>query len=126
MVDTDIVFVPDDVLQLMKTMQETGADIVTGLYKEGYPPHQWSIFDDKLGHPTEFGDKPFEIGACGMGFCLMNKKAMTICEKPFDPITENDVRYGEDVSFCVRAKKKGLKIVCEPNVKVGHLRLQEL
>lgn len=126
MVDTDIVFVPDDILTLIKTMRTTGADIITGLYKEGYSPHQWAIFDDKLGHPIEIPEEPFLIGACGMGFCLMNKKAMKMSEKPFDPITDNDVRHGEDVSFCLRAKKKGLKIVCEPNVKVGHLRLQEL
>lgn len=128
MIDTDIVFVPEDVLQLIATMRTTGADVVTGLYKEGYTPHQWAIFDDKLGHPIELPDKPFEIGACGMGFCLINKKALVgkMREKPFDPITDNDVRHGEDVSFCLRVKKLGFKIVCDPNVRVGHLRLQEL
>lgn len=126
MVDTDIVFKKDDVMKLLNTMYETKADICTGVYREGYPPHSYALFQKDFTHPTVLEDNPFEVEACGCGFMLINMKTVRLGEKPFDPIIDADVRHGEDVSFCVRVKRKGLKIICDPSVQVGHLRLKEI
>jgi len=123
MVDTDMVFTPDDVKLLLETMESTGADIVGGLYKQGYPPYPPAVFDDNLNIISNIPKEPFEAGAMGMGFTLLNHKALG-GESPFDPIIDATQRHGEDVSFCIRAKQRGLKIVCEPRVNLGHLRLR--
>lgn len=123
MVDTDIVFRASQIDELFKVMEETGASIVTGLYREGYHPHMNAIFDMKYQHVIPKDDKPFEIGACGMGFCLIKVVDFT-GENLFDPIIDAEVRHGEDVSFCVRARNKGKKIICVPTVEVDHLRLK--
>jgi GT2 family glycosyltransferase len=126
MIDTDIVFDKEDPYRLFETMALTGADICTGVYREGYPPNNYALFDEKFEHPKTLKKKPFEVHACGCGFILINLKKVRLGEKPFDPIIDAEVRHGEDISFCVRARNKGYKIVCDPNVKVGHLRLKEI
>lgn len=123
MVDTDMVFTPEMVESVMTTMDETGADIVGGAYRSGYHPHKWNLFDKELERVQELEIVPFEIGAIGMGFTLIDKKAMA-GETPFDPIMDAEVRHGEDVSFCIRTRQRGLKILCDPRVKPDHLRLQ--
>lgn len=123
MIDTDIVFTTEDVVALMNTMEETRCDMVTGVYKEGYPPHSFALFDEDDKHVLVLPNELFKIGSCGMGFCLFNKKSMA-GEYPFDPIMDSEKRYGEDLSFCIRAKRRGLSIICNPLVNVKHLRLK--
>lgn len=123
MVDTDMVFTPEMVEKLWITMDETGADIVGGAYRSGYFPHKWNLFDQKVERVTSLPEEPFEIGGTGMGFTLISKKAMQ-GESPFDPIMDASIRHGEDVSFCQRAIKRGLKVICDPKVQPDHLRLQ--
>lgn len=122
MVDTDMVFTPEMVEQIWKTMDETGAGIVGGAYRSGYYPHPWNVFDDKLKTVDNLGDSPFEVGALGAGFMLISKKAMA-GEAPFDPIIDAQERHGEDVSFCIRTRNRGMKVICDPKIQPQHLRL---
>lgn len=123
MVDTDMVFTPEDFERINKTMDETGADIVGAAYRSGYFPHKWNIFDTNLERIEALPEEPFEVGGLGMGFTLINRKAMA-GEAPFDPIMDANQRHGEDVSFCIRARDRGLLVLCDPKVLPDHLRLQ--
>lgn len=119
MVDTDIVFSPQDIGKLIATALKTGAAVVSGVYKEGYPPHNFAL-RDLAGNPTPILPMldPFEVGACGMGFCLIQREAF---ECSFEPDFAKHV--GEDIAFCERVRAKGLKIIADPSVVVEHLRM---
>lgn len=123
MVDTDMVFTPEMVEQIWETMDETGAGVVGGAYKSGYPPHPWNVFDSNLQNVSNLEDQPFEVGALGAGFMLISNKAMS-GESPFDPIIDANERHGEDVSFCIRTRNRGMKVICDPKIQPQHLRLQ--
>jgi len=129
--DTDMVFNPD-LFERMKKDIDKGADMVCGLFFARRPPFQACIYkkirqgalpDENISE--RYDDYPqnelFEIDACGMAACLMKAK---VCEDiiknyhaAFDPMRG----YGEDISFCIRAKKLGFKLYCDSAIKVGHM-----
>lgn len=127
--DSDMVFSPDTLIRMHKTMEETGADIVTGLYFRRVPPYSPVIFDkiemkDNICEWTEFKEipnEPFEVGACGFGCVLMKADVIwdvQINQKEmFSPIAN----CGEDIAFCWRARKEGYKIICDPSIQLGHV-----
>lgn len=129
--DSDMTFEPD-MLQRMYKDIEKGADMVCGLFFARRPPYQPCIYKTiRQGlEPSDnvserYNDYPedelFEVDACGMAAVLMKcEVAKAVVEKnnaAFDPIRG----YGEDISFCIRAKKLGYKIFCDPTIKVGHM-----
>lgn len=124
MIDSDIVFTPEDVQQIERYLDE-GFDAVTGLYVVGYPPYPPCVFeripgDYKLTEPKEGMN---EIGACGGGFLGISKRVIEAMPKdPFDNIREGDIFHGEDISFCHRLHENGFKLWCDSNIKVGHIR----
>ena len=64
-------------------------------------------------------------GVIGMGFTAINKQVLKgLGERPFDRMVLNSRLYGEDLSFCHRAREAGFKIMCDPEIQVGHLRSQ--
>lgn len=136
--DSDMDFQPDLLLNLSKTMDETGADIVSGLYFTRRAPVKPVIYE-KVGyyhnveanevtpHAISYYDYPkesvFPIAGCGFGGVLMTVDiARKVSDKfgvPFSPI----VGFGEDLSFCLRAEECGGKMVCDSRVKMGHVGL---
>jgi hypothetical protein len=125
MVDTDMVFEPTDVERLEEIMDITDAAVVGALYKSGYEPYKWNAFWPNMERVETVPGEPFEAGGVGMGLTLIDKKAFG-GEALFDPIIDADVRHGEDISFCIRTREKGLKVLCDPGVTPGHLRLQKI
>lgn len=128
--DSDMVFTADTLQRLFKTLQETGADMVTGLYFRRVHPFTPVIFDkleiDKDGvckwtEPEEIPGGPFEVGACGFGCVLMKtdvaRAVMVEFNNMFCPIGNN----GEDIAFCWRARQCGYKIICDPSIECGHI-----
>ena len=73
----------------------------------------------------EFDDYPegelFEVDGAGMAAMLIRatvlKEIFETQKALFAPIPG----YGEDVSFCLRARKAGFTIWCDSRVKVGHI-----
>lgn len=136
--DSDMDFAPDLLVRLAKTMEETGADIVSGLYFTRKAPVKPVIYD-KVGYyhnieadevtpyAANYMDYPkdsvFPIQGCGFGGVLMTVEiAEKVAERfgvPFAPI----VGFGEDLSFCLRAEEVGGKMVCDSRVKMGHVGL---
>ena len=129
-IDSDMVF-PPDMLQKLIADAESGKDMITGLCfrrRPDYNPAIWKRL--RPGLPGEsvvetYDDYPeeavFEVEACGMAAILMRTSVIReVFEKEkalFAPIPG----YGEDVSFCLRARKAGFSVWCDSHIKVGHL-----
>lgn len=125
--DSDMVFKPSLLLDLFADLEE-GRDIVTALAFARRPPYSPCIYK-KIGcdgdeHYTAYlKDQVFEVEGCGMAACVMKVdvardiEAQTGEKKPFSPI----FHYGEDLSFCMRAKSAGHAVFCDSRIKVGHL-----
>lgn len=124
--DTDMVFKPD----LLEKLIEDDVDMAAGLFFQRRPPCEPALwkriecgegvdrFDERyLDYPV---DQLFEIDACGMAAVLVKgevlRKVHETYHRTFEPISG----YGEDISFCIRAKNCGYKLWCDSRVKVGH------
>ena len=128
--DSDMVFEPDILERMMKTMQEhEEIDILTGLYFRRVRPYTPVLFDklDIRGNIcswSEFHDIPeglFEVGGCGFGCVLMKTDVFFDVQAKhgncFAPIANN----GEDIAFCWRARDCGHHIYCDPTAICGHI-----
>lgn len=77
-------------------------------------------------------EEPYETDAVGTGFMLIKTEAFAHIEPPFfsysnpkefelvpNPFPGNEV--GEDVYFCLKARKAGLKVWVDPTIPLGHV-----
>ena len=75
----------------------------------------------ELWQLADYPKDTFEVAGCGMACCLMSteiiKQVMISNGTAFNPIP----MYGEDLSFCKRAKDLGFRIYAEPTVRLGHI-----
>lgn len=117
-VDSDIIFEKDALIKLI----EDDVDIVSGVYRlkdESGEVVGCDIFNRQLNNWKK--DSTFEIGRCGMGFCLIKlsvaRDVLNHFGTCFNPFSE----MGEDYSFCERAKSLGYKIWMNPNVVCKHV-----
>lgn len=136
--DSDMDFQPDLLIRLSKTMEETGADLVSALYFTRKAPVQPVVYnevgyyhdderDEVTPHCVSYKGYPrdsvFEIEGCGFGGVLMTvdiaKKVEDKFGVPFSPI----LGFGEDLSFCLRVSECRGKMVCDSRVKMGHVGL---
>lgn len=60
----------------------------------------------------------FECDAVGFGAMLMRRDVLDCVPEPWFTI---DYRAGEDIAFCVRAKKNGVRVWCDGQYKLGHI-----
>ncbi len=125
MMDSDMVVPADGIEKLLATMEKFDAHIGTGLYFMGSEPHHPVAYDYINGAyvPITKWDEPRLVDGCGMGFCVIKKELFGI--KYAFVVHENKL-LGEDITFCHRARLKGYKIVLDPTVKLGHLRMIEV
>ena len=128
--DSDMTFAPDMLLRLLEDA-ESGKDIVTALCFRRRPDYNPAIWKKlRPGLPGEsvvetYDDYPaedvFEVEACGMATVLIRATVLKdVFEKEkalFAPIPG----YGEDVSFCLRARRAGFSLWCDSRIKVGHI-----
>ena len=138
--DSDMDFDRDTMLRLAADL-DAGYEFVSGLYFKRRAPIEPVIYEsvgyyhDKMSDGSEQvtpvaiprydypRDSMFEIEAAGFG-CVMHTVdlAKRIIEKhgaPFSPI----LGFGEDLSFCKRAKDVGAALWCDSRIKLGHIGL---
>lgn len=76
--------------------------------------------------------EPYEVDAIGTGFLMIRTDVFSHIQPPFfsygnpkdfelatKPFPANEV--GEDIYFCLKAKKAGLKVWCDPSIPIGHV-----
>ena len=135
--DSDMDFSPDLMERLSADLDE-GREFVTGLYFTRKVPIKPNIFescgyfhDDEKDEVTPLAvnyfkypkDTIFPIAACGFGGVMMTTDLVKrVGEKfglPFSPI----LGFGEDLSFCSRARQLGVELYCDSRIKMGHVGL---
>lgn len=123
--DSDMIFEPDTMIRLFAHKDE--ADIVSGIYFRRSPPYTPVVFAkcnirerswaDYGGVPTE----PVEVEGVGFGCVLVSTEVLLAVANRdmtwFEPIKG----FGEDLSFCWRARQCGYKILLDPAVRCGHV-----
>ena len=131
--DSDMVFQPDTLERMIKVLDEhPEIDVLSGLYfRRGQPftPVLFSKLEVNEKGTLEFADYDvlpddlFEIAGCGFGCVLMRTDCLLDIAMQegggvwFTPIAN----AGEDCAFCIRARKYGYKIYCDPNIHLGHM-----
>lgn len=127
--DSDIVFPSGLMVDLMNDME--GRDIVSGLYhmrRAPFKPVIWKTLRQGLtpadNESEGFDDYPkdqiFKIEGCGFGCVMMRTEVLKTVVDKYHELFSPLPGYGEDLSFCVRARGCGYDIWCDPKVQVGH------
>lgn len=139
--DSDMTFAPD----LLERLLADDKDIVCGIFFRRRPPFSPCIYET-LRADREYperncykqmleyeSDSLFEVEGCGMAAVLMKTDVLrditlheAIPGRPVAPPFVPLLGYGEDLSFCVRAREAGRSIWCDSRVKVGHLACVEI
>lgn len=128
----DLLFVDSDIefgLDAFDRLVWRDTDIVSGLYygrREGYtgPIAYKSIqpktLFKKAGREPITEIKPYmEIAGAGLGFCLIKNRVLKSFSNinPFEPYKD----LGEDLSFFLRCRKNGYKVMLDTTFTLNHL-----
>lgn len=128
--DSDMVFEPDLLKKMLKVCEENDIDFLTGLCFRRKPPYTPCLFDrlDKMEHGASYTtimsvpEGRFKVGGCGFAGVLMSTDVLLSVAarfggRMFDPMEG----FGEDVSFCWRARQCGYEIWCDSEIELGHV-----
>lgn len=138
--DSDMM-VPADTFRKLSAHLDAGHEFVSGVYFTRKKPVRPTIFskcrvDRSLGMPIPdtkqipIADIPedelFEIEGCGFGCVMTSVKLLDdVMEEfgiyPFYPL----MGFGEDLSFCLRVREMGRKIMCDSSLKCKHIGFYE-
>lgn len=132
--DTDyFLFLDSDMVpppHLIENLMENKKDIVSALAFQRSYPHEPITF--RLWKPGDYYRTPptgelVDVDATGMACCLIKTEVFKNIKDPwfdFSPYKGGDPNiefYGEDISFCRKAKKAGYKIYVDTSIEVGHI-----
>lgn len=133
-VDSDMVPTPDGVLKLI----ECSTDIAAGIFTTRQLPPELvgrRMVDGELRQiPLEDWPKDeqelvdrmtMDVDATGMAFTLIRREVFEKLQDPWfswDPIPDKAPwEYGEDISFCLKAREAGFDIKIRMDLMVGHI-----
>lgn len=120
--DSDMIFMPDTMLKLL----EADKPFVSGMYFRRSHPYTLVAFDEIDCENKKWTDAkiPTElttVGGVGFGCVLLKTEVLFEVAAKFgcwfDPING----FGEDLSFCWRAKEAGYDVWLDPSVSCGHV-----
>lgn len=118
--DADMVFSPE----IYEDLSMHGKDIVCGTFISRHSPYVSCIFS-KLLPPeriTDFGSDLFRVAGCGFGCIWMKTEVLSaVLNNENGQCFIPDPKLGEDLAFCMRARKSGFEIWCDPTVRIGHI-----
>lgn len=121
-VDSDVMLKNDTLPMLLSHKK----DVISGIYYQKQPPY-WPLIMVKLPWETRAGMHNFlydypkglhRVDAIGFG-CVLTK--ISVFKKLAKPWFDWKVESGEDIFFCVEAKKAGIEIHADSNATVVHL-----
>jgi GT2 family glycosyltransferase len=129
-IDSDMVF-PDTLLIDLMADMETGKDIVAGvchMRREPYKPVLWSklrqgltAFENESESLVDYPrDGLFEVEGVGFGCIMMKTEVIAAVRDKYADLFGHLPGYGEDLSFCIRARGCGYRIWVDPKIQVGH------
>ena len=110
---------------LYEVCRYEGFDIVSGLHlaKNTRKPcaYRWEGGNYRPVLLEEIGTDIYGVDAVGMGCCLMKAEVFCRTQPPWFKCDDEYEDYGEDISFCRKAKEAGLGIYVHPGAVFGHL-----
>lgn len=128
--------VPTFTMDLLHEDVDAGHEIVSGLYFGRRAPYKPIVYKEcgikdvedgkKLPYAATYADYPkdtlFQCEAFGFGCVMMTvDAAKKVCDKfghlPFMPVAG----FGEDLSFCIRAREAGIDLWCDSRLQCGHV-----
>ena len=128
--DSDMVFAPDTLIRMLKVCKDNDIDFLTAVCFRRKPPYTPCLFDrlekvEKGASYTALMSVPeglFKVGGCGFAGVLMASDVILSVQskfngRMFDPMDG----FGEDVSFCWRARQCGYDIWCDSSIEFGHV-----
>lgn len=141
-IDSDIIFKSDDVLRLLALSGDK--DITAGAYPRRSKDKKFFTdiyLDDQ--NQIEFRDGMLRVDRIGTGFMLIRRHVLetmkanhpewgyynnvnerTDCAL-FDFELKNGEYYGEDYTFCNRARADGFSIYLDPDINLPHIGTEE-
>jgi len=132
MLDSDHSFEPDLVARLLNVAQQTGAEVVTGMYQYKMHPHSpvaYRTIGDGIFPLVEWDRSAtaMVVDSSGAG-CLWVKR--TVFDRIRDELHERpfarDGELSEDHSFFMRLAQLEIQTVCAPKVECHHLQVRAL
>ena len=133
--DSDMDFDPDLMERLSADMAD-GREYVTALFFKRKAPVKPCIYSELAymrnpdnGNLTPIAvcledypqDQLFEIAASGMAATMMTVDLARRVQEKFGQPFSPQLGFGEDLSFCGRAKQVGARMWCDSRIKVGHV-----
>ena len=124
--DSDMVFTPD----LLRKLLKADKDIVSGLAFMRKPPFLPCIYTQlRLGEAgekqeerlTDFNAGLVPVEGCGLACCLIKTDVFRVLKKRNNSLFWPVFGYGEDLTFCFKARKEKFEIWADTRVRVGHL-----
>ena len=127
--DSDMNFKPD-LMERFAADLDQGLEFVCGLYFTRKNPVRPCVYE--VCHPIvkrgktiptiepirEIPDGLFEVEGCGFAAVMMTTDLIRRCGPlPFFP----EEGFGEDLTFCRKARAAGAKIMCDGRIKLDHL-----
>ena len=127
-IDSDMVFAPDLMINLMEDM--SSCDMVAGICHMRRPPYSPVLYSklrlgmtpDENEHQKIFDmpDDLFTVEGCGFGCVMMKTSVIQAVVDKYHDLFSPLPGYGEDLSFCIRARECGFDIWADPKVQLGH------
>lgn len=127
-IDSDMNFGPTLMEDFLKAME--GRDMVSGICHMRHPPYRPVIWkhvkrgmlpeQTQLDPYDDYPDEIFEVEACGFGAVMMRTEVIRKVAETFHETFGPTPGFGEDLSFCIRARECGFKIYADPHIQVGH------
>jgi len=125
MLDTDQIYPPDTIAQLMSHDK----DCVTGAVHRRYPPFDLIFQRGSIGNYIHVPDEEsysgdlIEIDATGCACMLFNMKIFATIKEPWFEFSANEKGnpVGEDINFCQKMRDHGYKIHADTSIAVDHL-----
>ena len=127
--DSDMVFAPDTLQRMLKVCKDNDIDFLTAVCFRRKPPYTPCLFDrlekvDKGASYTSLMSVPeglFKVGGCGFAGVLMSSDVLLSVQSKFGRMFDPMDGFGEDVSFCWRARQCGYDIWCDSSIEFGHV-----
>lgn len=120
--DSDMIFKPDTMVRLLAH----DAPIVSGAYFRRSPPYHLVAFDKCDTETREWTDLPLpaetvKCGGVGFGCVLVRTDVLFEVAAKYKTWFEPMNGFGEDLSFCYRARECGFDILLDPTITCGHV-----
>ena len=122
--DADMIFQPT----ILEDLADDDRDFVTGIAHSRRPPYASCLFSniDDLDHLVrfegiEYPEEPFQVAGCGFACVLIKTEVLTAVQLHYKTCFLPELLWGEDLTFCRRAKAMGYDIYADPHVRLGHI-----